>query len=199
MNWDEAWAEIQRRWLQDDPVRPNEDYAGQYRVKFDCAQGAKPKVIAEIGVRAGYSALALLLGAPEARYIGFEQDAGQFGGTKGITERAIPTVLAGFNAEIRYRDSATISRIEEEIDLFHIDGDHSWDGTMRDLELAWHCSTYILVDDYDFIRTTQAAVDHWIVTHRLAWPLCQALGDGGFRGSMLLTGARHPAIAKRKG
>lgn len=197
MNWDQAWAEIQRRWLPDDEVRPSEEFAGQYRIKFETAQNAQPRVIAEIGVRAGYSALAMLLGAPEARYIGIEQNLGNFGGVRGITERAVPTVLQGFNAEIRYRDSANLSMLAEEVDLFHIDGDHSYDGTMRDLELAWACSHYILVDDYDFIRSTQAAVDHFIVSHRLVFPLCQALGDGGFRGTMLISGARHPRLAGR--
>jgi hypothetical protein len=197
--WEEAWKIILERWLPDDPLRPDESFAGQYRLKFDAARGAKPALIAEIGVRAGYSALAMLLGAPTARFIGIEQDAGNFGGIQGITARAVPTVLAGFNTEIRYEDSANLSRLDEIVDLFHVDGDHSYDGTMRDLELAWSCSRFIMVDDYEFIRSTQAAVDHFIVTHRLVYPFCQALGDGGFRGSMMLAGAFHPKLVGRRG
>jgi hypothetical protein len=189
MTWEQAWAEIQRRWLPDDPVRPSEEYAAQYRLKFDTAVGAKPMVIGEIGVRAGYSALAMLLASPYARYVGFEQNAGQFGGTVGITEKALPTVLKGFDAKVHYADTATLVQIDDEFDLFHVDGDHSYDGTMHDLELAWRCSKYVLVDDYHFIKSTQAAVDHFIVTHRMVYPMCQALTDGGFRGSMLLMGA----------
>jgi len=190
MNWDQAWGEIERRWLPDDPERPSPEYRYQYQQKFMAAVGAKPAVIAEIGVRAGYSALAMLLAAPGARYIGFEQDAGNFGGEVGITARAVPTVLAGFPHEIRYTDTGALRVIDDAVDLFHIDGNHSYDGTMHDLELAWACSRYVLVDDYEYIKSTQAAVDHFIVTHRLAYPLCQFMTDGGFRGSMLLVGAR---------
>lgn len=197
MTWDAAWADIVARWLPEDGERPTDAYKQQYYVKFDVSRLAKPRVIAEIGVRAGYSGLAMLLAAPEARYIGFEADKGTFGGVQGFTAAAVPRVLAGFKHEIRYVDSQTLSRIDDEIDLFHVDGDHSYDGTMHDLELAWACSQYVLVDDYDFIRPVQAAVDHFIVTHRLAFPAVQALSDGGFRGSMLMLGARHPALRER--
>jgi hypothetical protein len=195
--WPQAWQQILERWLPDDPVRPSDEYRDQYFQKFRTAAELKPAVICEIGVRAGYSALAMLLGAPGAHYIGIERDAGDYGGERGITARAIPTVLAGFLHEIRYTDSQTLSRIEAEVDLFHIDGDHSYDGTWHDLELAWHCSKLILVDDYDFIRSVQAATDHFIVTHRLVYPFCQLLSDGGFRGTMALVGSRHPQLAKR--
>jgi hypothetical protein len=149
------------------------------------------------GLVSTLGALAMLLAAPGARYIGFEQDAGNYGGEVGITRRAVPTVLAGFNAEVRYGDSADVYTVTDAVDLFHVDGDHSYDGTMRDLALAWECSQFVLVDDYDYIRPVQAAVDHFIVTQRLVHPACQAVTDGGFRGGMLLFGRRHPAFAPR--
>jgi len=197
VNFEDAWLEIERRWLPDDEVRPSDEYKRQYFQKWDVARGARPHVIAEIGVRAGYSALAMLLAAPGARYIGFEADRGHFGGVKGITARAVPRVLEGFQHEIRYGDSGNLSRIDDPIDLFHVDGDHSYDGALHDIGLAWACSQYVLVDDYDFIKSVQAAADHFIVTHRLVFPQAQALGDGGFRGSMLILGARHPLLANR--
>lgn len=197
-DWEHAWAEIESRWLPDDPERPSDEYKAQYFQKFNVARGAKPEVIAEIGVRAGYSGLAMLLGAPGARYIGFEADAGNYGGIRGITERARKTVFDGFDVQIRYGDTGNLLEIRDEVDLFHVDGDHSYDGAMHDLELAWRCSKFVLVDDYDFIRPVQAATDHFIVTHRLAHPMVQGLSDGGFRGSMLLFGARHSWFEKRK-
>jgi hypothetical protein len=198
MDWDAAWAEIERRWLPDDSERPSEDYKNQYFQKFNVSRGAKPEVIAEIGVRGGYSALALLLGTPTARYIGFEADAGNYGGVQGMTERAIPRVLSGFAHEVRYVDTQTLIAIDDAVDLFHVDGDHSYDGAMHDIELAWGCSKYVLVDDYDFIKPVQAATDHFIVTHRLVYPMVQLLSDGGFRGSLLMFGARHPVLENRR-
>lgn len=195
LSWDDAWAQMVRRWWPEDPVRPDEQYRDAYAWKFETAKRIQPRVIMEIGVRAGYSALAMLLAAPQARYIGIEQDRGGFGGLQGITAAAVPSVLAGFEHEIRYRDSASLATIEEEVDLFHVDGDHSYDGCWHDLELAWRCSQWVLVDDYDFCLPVRAATDHFIVTHRLVFPMVQALTDGGFRGSMLLQGARHPIVS----
>lgn len=198
MSFDDAWIEIERRWLSDDTERPSNEYKNQYFQKFNVSHGARPSLIAEIGVRAGYSALAMLLGAPGARYIGFESDGGNYGGVKGITARAVPSVLAGFEYEIRDVDTQGLLVIEDEVDLFHVDGDHSYDGAMHDIDLAWSCSKYVLVDDYDFIRPVQAATDHFIVTHRMVYPMVQTLSDGGFRGSLLLFGARHPMFLNRR-
>ena len=203
--WEAAWAEIQRRWLPDDAERPSDEYKAQYFQKWNVARGAGCRVIAEIGVRAGYSGLAMLLGATgaagdtrAARYIGFEADQGNYGGVQGITEHARGTVFAGFEHEIRYVDTGGLHEITDRVDLFHVDGDHSYDGAYHDLDLAWRCSRFVLVDDYDFIRPVQAATDHFIVTHRLVHPMVQGLSDGGFRGSMLLFGARHPWLQQRK-
>lgn len=196
--WEAAWDEIVRRWLPDDPERPDEQYKAQYFQKFNVARGAGCRVIAEIGVRAGYSGLAMLLGATGARYIGFEADAGNYGGVQGITERARARVFAGLEHEIRYVDTGSLLEIRDHVDLFHVDGDHSYDGAMHDIELAWRCSNFVLVDDYEYIRPVQAATDHFIVTHRLSHPMVQFLSDGGFRGSMLLFGARHPWLQQRK-
>lgn len=190
------WPTMLDRWLLDDTLRPSEEFRSQYAAKWMVARNIQPKTIAEIGVRAGYSALAMLLAAPKARYVGIEMDAGGFGGEVGITARALPTVLDGFDWTIRYADSREMNAFDFDdagsiVDLFHIDGDHSYDGAWSDLMLAWPVSRWILVDDYDFIRPVQAAVDHFAVVRRLCWPLIQTLSDGGFRGSALLVGARH--------
>lgn len=193
------WQTMLDRWLPDDVLRPSDEFRQQYAMKYGVARQTQPQTIAEIGVRAGYSALAMLLAAPQARYVGIEMDAGAFGGEVGITARALPTVLSGFDWNIRYQDSRELKSFEFDesgsiVDLFHIDGDHSYDGAWSDLMLAWPVSRWILVDDYDFIRPVQAAVDHFAVVKRLRWPLIQVLSDGGFRGSALLIGARHEAF-----
>lgn len=202
-DWDEAWAEICRRWLPDDEVRPGDDYKQAYFVKWDVARQIRPRVIAEIGVRAGYSALAMLLAAPDALYIGVERNFGDYGGVRGLTERAVPSVLAGFLHCVRYQDSRDLTsfRVDDvntPVDLFHIDGDHSWDGAFSDLSLAFTVSRWILVDDYDFIKPVQAAVDHFIVSRRLRYPAVQILSDGGFRGSALVAGSLNEMLAPRE-
>lgn len=201
-NWDAAWAEICRRWLPDDEVRPDDNYRQAYFTKWEIARQIKPRVIVEIGVRACYSALAMLFASPGARYIGIERDAGDYGGVRGITQRAAPVVLAEFDFQIRYQDSRNLTafRVDDlntPVDLFHIDGDHSWDGAWADMELAFPVSKWLLVDDYDFIRPVQAAVDHFAVMHRIRFPEIQIISDGGFRGSALIAGAMNPLLAPR--
>ena len=52
------------------------------------------------------------------------------------------------------------------IDLVHIDGEHTYEGKLRDLSV---CSTlhphYIILDDY-FSTTNHEAIDYWAVCHR---------------------------------
>ncbi|GAF72494.1 unnamed protein product, partial [marine sediment metagenome] len=58
-------------------------YHGYYRVKYNICKAAEPKAMAEIGVRAGYSAWAFLQAAPKARFYGIDANNGKHGGKGG--------------------------------------------------------------------------------------------------------------------
>ena len=53
-------------------------------------------------------------------------------------------------------------RVRPNFDLVHIDGDHSYEGTIADMLFGWSLKPRVmLVDDYYFIDSTRVAVDSW--------------------------------------
>jgi hypothetical protein len=181
MTEDEMWAALVERWLPEDPDRPNADYETYYRWKYRIAKAIQPvaKSLFEIGVRAGYSAFAFQAAIPGLEYLGWDNDAGQYGGVKGFSNRFIAEGC------VDRVDSQTRDFLPRSFDVAHIDGDHSYAGALHDIQLCAPFCRYVLVDDYDFITPVKAATDHFIVSHqgRVRY---QHYADGGFRGTMLL-------------
>ena len=53
----------------------------------------------------------------------------------------------------------------KDVDLFHVDGDHTVKGVMHDLGLAYDCISdngLILVDDITYIPEVREGVDKWL-------------------------------------
>jgi hypothetical protein len=194
---DEMWEELTRRWHPDDPDAPDDNMKRYYQTKFAVAQRLQPRIIGEIGVRAGYSAFAFLSACPGARYAGYDMDAGSWGGKVGFTDHARAVTLAGFDAHITIADSQRILQYRDPVDLFHIDGDHSGVGAMHDMIAAFPASVWMLVDDYDFIPAVREAVRSFLMIQRLAVPAFEYVGDGGFRGNMLIAGGINPLLWDR--
>src|ERR1700681_1354881 len=80
-----------------------------YRTKWAIAKVLKPQSILEIGVRYGYSALALLNGSPSARYLGIDLDVTAFGGSVGAIDWA-RQVCSEFRTEFLLADSTKMER-----------------------------------------------------------------------------------------
>lgn len=120
-----------------------------YRLKYVIAETLAPKIIVEIGVRAGVSALAFLAACPAATYIGY--DNGRDAVEHGIDYRT--QTLAEFKrqgyaaADIVVADSQSLQRFPD-CDLVHIDGDHSFKCVRHDFVSAWYSGAkWILCDD----------------------------------------------------
>lgn len=169
-------------WMPGDSYAPTPEAIGWLRAKHAVAARVAPKSIAEIGVRAGYSAFAMLSAAPEASYLGIDAGDPQYG--DGAVFRAhAGELLARFpSVEIRHESSHAIDRLPP-VDLLHIDGDHSYEGARSDLDLARRSGVkWALVDDYDYIRAVKRAVLDWTRDHRVDW---EHIPDG-HRGSALI-------------
>lgn len=144
----------------------------QYSVKYVVSKMAQPKRIAEIGVRAGYSAWAFLKACPSSIYYGFDD----------CSDENNPDWKLGFNA-LTHTESMLSDKFPEsivtmknvntqsvsdlgvnDIDLFHVDGDHSYHGCLHDLFLARQALSengIILIDDYDFLQTVKLACNEF--------------------------------------
>lgn len=179
MDW---WPELVNRWWPaDQRLSPSDDVHRWLQSKHDVAARLQPKTIGELGVRAGYSAYAMLAAAPSATYLGIDIDDPGIGSEPGALEHA-NVVLAGYNFLVIVADSHDIERLPP-LDLLHVDGDHSHDGCTADLELARRSGVqWALVDDYDTGRVVRGAVDAFAARYGLS---IEHIADG-FRGSALL-------------
>lgn len=181
------WASIVSAWLPNDPFRPTPGIERVYRVKYELAKRFAPKRIGEIGVRAGYSALAFLQACPDAEYVGFDNNSDSDGGIVGAVHHARGILPRG-QATIILADTQRLARLPvvfEEYDLFHVDGRHDFPGCYHDIGLALQASPVVIVDDYDFIPDVKQAVNAYLSDH----PTCKGepVGDGGVRGNMVIT------------
>ena len=147
-------------------------YSDYYKVKYDICCEQYPKLIVEIGVRAGYSAWAFLQAVPEAKYIGIDANNGKHGGAGGQDGKFMrwaEKILAEFDVEFIEMDTQKIddlSDILHSVDLFHIDGDHSTKGVYHDLTIASKVLSdtgMIVVDDIDYIQGVKNGADQWLV------------------------------------
>lgn len=185
------WPTLHACWVPGDPYQPEAETPAYYAAKARVAHWLQPRRVVEIGVRAGYSARAFHLGHPFAQFVGFDLDAGGWGGVAGYAAyaRALLGAIPGLAAEVIVADSQALRELPPHArgaDLFHVDGDHTPHGCAHDILLALHNGArWILVDDYDYTTHVREGAD-WVVRRKglQAW----RVEDGGYRGNLLIRG-----------
>ncbi len=172
--------------MPDDPWQPEDETPHYYAVKYDIAYRLQPKSILEIGVRTGYSALAFLMACPFAEYRGLDAYKGDWGDVDGSRDHAI-TILGRYRVWLETVDTQTITDPIPGYEFWHIDGDHSFSGALRDLRLAGDSGArWILLDDYDLIPDVRQAGDAFAFQNKGVYET-EYVTDGGYRGNLLLT------------
>ena len=119
------------------------------------ARQVQPRAILEIGVRYGYTALAMLSPLSESRplYRGVDNESYAPGCLQIAHEMLkihTPWALTRFLKMDTYDG---IYDFGETYDLIHVDGDHTEAGALRDLRLAWARLTpggVLILDDWHF-------------------------------------------------
>lgn len=129
--------------------------------------------VLEIGVRAGYSMVAMLCANESLRYTGIDNDSNLSGGLSGCykhAEELLGEYCINPESSITIKDSHTIEYLTENFDLVHIDGDHTTIGCKQDLELVRNNAKYLIVDDIDFCskgeHNVRQAVDDFLSTYK---------------------------------
>lgn len=146
-----------------------EQYKEYYKVKYKMCKEQNPKVIAEIGVRAGYSAWTFLQACPDARYIGFDANNGTHGGKGGEDGTFFAwtkKILSGYDYELIEMDTQKTNDLGiSDVDFFHVDGDHTVEGVQHDLDLAFKALSkdgLMVVDDIIYIESVKCGVNQWL-------------------------------------
>lgn len=147
-----------------------EEYKEYYKIKYEICKKQNPKLIVEIGVRAGYSAWTFLQACPEARYIGIDANNGTHGGQggqDGVFFEWAAHILTGYDVELIETDTQWTNDLGiTDIDFFHVDGDHTDKGVQNDLSLAFESINdggLILVDDITYLESVSIGVRAWIM------------------------------------
>lgn len=166
----ETWlADLRARWLPTDPVRPSRALDGRLRVRYEVVARLQPDRIVEIGVRAGYSAFAMLSAAPDAQYLGIDVRTDAHGGLVGSHEHAARLLARFDGVEFLHADSQSMDLLPPKwwgSDLVHVDGDHTEAGCLSDLALANRSGIrWALVDDVEHIQGVRRAIDAWAERH----------------------------------
>lgn len=186
------WARLRQAWVPDDPFQP--DDAGQieryYATKAAIAAWLRPRSVVEIGVRAGYSALAFFMGHPFEMYTGLDADLGHWGGVKGYLTHASAMIRREFGRAacqsiVQRADTQRLTVLPaERFDLAHVDGDHGWQGATHDITLCLDAGTrYVCVDDYEFVPAVRAAAEDVVSARGLE---AVFVSDGGYRGNLII-------------
>lgn len=125
----------------------------------------RPDSIGEIGVRYGYSLLAMALGAEAIAVNGWDLES--------YEENSVLIAirnLKDFNPVIKKADTQKMDSLGagDEFDLFHVDGDHSYGGAIHDCDLAWDSlkpGGVLIADDMCHTESTRDAV-LWFAKHK---------------------------------
>jgi predicted O-methyltransferase YrrM len=147
-----------------------EQYKEYYKIKYEICKEINPKVIAEIGVRAGYSSWTFMQACPNATLYCFDANNGTHGGQggqTGIFKNWAIKILSAYDMTYTDVDTQTIASLphEKPIDFFHVDGDHTFHGVQNDLELAFNTLSengVILIDDIDYVPDVKKGADIWL-------------------------------------
>ena len=184
------WKEIVVNPIEKDQYRTCDyDY---YKEKYEICLRFKPRTIAEIGVRYGYSLASFLFASPEAEAYGYDMINGGNGGPQEIDTFEYVAPMLGKNfplAKINliHRNTQLMNLLDRSFDFVHVDGSHSEDHCTHDMEtvfLTCPSRMVMLVDDYTYIDGVKRAVDKFLEKRSNEIESSEKID--GFRGNCII-------------
>ena len=129
------------------------DRDGEFWVKHLICHKVNPGTIVEIGVRSGYSGWAMKMAAPDAQYIGYDSYDPSYADQErvGRFQSWAKQILNMGGCSLIQIDTQKDGFIPLSADLYHVDGDHSYEGARRDIESclkAGNSDAVVVVHDF---------------------------------------------------
>jgi hypothetical protein len=108
----------------------------------------QPKSILEIGVRYGYS-LGTMISASKSieKVTGIDNDEYILGALDKAKENIKKYINSDVELNFSLQNSHDIKKLDYH-DVIHIDGDHSYDGKLKDLKLTIDACKVVIIDDF---------------------------------------------------
>jgi predicted O-methyltransferase YrrM len=134
-----------------------------YEYYYAISKYYKPKKVLEIGVRYGYSLGSIIKGSGAVKeVVGIDCDSYEKDSLS-IAEKNIKKYIdKDINYTFLNQSSHIIKKLDQYYDLIHIDGDHSYEGKIQDLNLLIGSCGVAIVDDYHMAQQVRKAADDWI-------------------------------------
>ena len=135
-----------------------------YEWYYSISKEIQPKSILEIGVRYGYSLCSMALACDKDIYLeGWDSVIDLPECEHDILLIAEKNLRGlGYNNINLKNVNSHATSINRVFDLVHIDGDHSYEGKVADLNLVKNKTTFLIVDDYFHVNAVKRAVDLFV-------------------------------------
>jgi predicted O-methyltransferase YrrM len=134
-----------------------------YEIYYAISKYYQPKSILEIGVRYGYSLYSMIAAADNLEYVvGYDIDEYDSGSIEEAYKNISRVISENINLKIEFENSQKLSELSQNYDLIHIDGDHSYDGKIHDLNLTKGKCKILVIDDYNHIGEVKNATNKFI-------------------------------------
>jgi predicted O-methyltransferase YrrM len=137
-----------------------------YEYYYAISKHYQPKKILEIGVRYGYSLGVMVSGSNNIeKVVGIDCDDYEKNSLNVAEENIKKYIKTSLEYTFLNVDSHTITKFDDFYDLIHIDGDHSYEGKIKDLNLLKNSCKVAIVDDYNFLPQVRKAADEWVLNN----------------------------------
>ena len=134
-----------------------------YEYYYGISKYYQPETILEIGVRYGYSLGSMIIGSDNVKkVVGIDCDDYVSNSLNVAEENIKKHVTKNLDYIFLNIDSHTINKFDEKYDLIHVDGDHTYDGKIKDLNLLKNSCKVAIIDDYIHLPQVRDAANDWI-------------------------------------
>jgi predicted O-methyltransferase YrrM len=160
----------------------------EYGAYFGIARIMQPESVLEIGVYRGISASTIFLGSPKIKkYVGLDSEM-YIDGSNQIAKDFINAVISKTSVNYPWMKDINIriekintmvdpvppDILESKFDWIHVDGDHTYDGAIKDISLFWplvKSGGIMTVHDYEEGHAeVKAALDKVMLEHSTYLP-----------------------------